>query len=284
MATTEGSGSRDSGTNQSVERSAAVLRAFLDGGVGGRAELRVADVARTVGLGVSTTSRLLATLESVAYVERDPVSQLYRLGPALITLGGAAVNQHPVHREARPVVQMLASKYGFGANVAIRRGDKVFYLLNAEGPIAGKSYTLMGQSNPLHATGLGKCLLLGLSAAERRDLLGESGLHGFTRNTITTHEALDDELALVGQRSYAMELEELAAGRACIAAPIRGRDSQVTAAISLSGPLSLLDLSTRETELAQIVIESADRISIGLGYLGPHAGPSAGTASSSSRQ
>lgn len=266
---------RDSGTNQSVERSAAVLRAFLDGGIGGRAELRVADVARTVGLGVSTTSRLLATLESVEYVERDPVSQLYRLGPALITLGGAAVNQHPVHREARPVAQMLAAQHGFGANVAIRHGDKVFYLLNVEGPIAGKSYTLMGQSNPLHATGLGKCLLLGVSAAERRDLLGESGLRGFTRNTSTTHEALDAELALVEQRSYAMEVEELAVGRACIAAPIRGRDSQVVAAISLSGPLSLLDLSARETELAQIVIESADRISVGLGYLGPHAAPPA---------
>lgn len=268
------------GTNQSVERSAAVLRAFLDGGVGGRAELRVADVARVVGLGVSTTSRLLATLESVEFVERDPVSQLYRLGPALITLGGAAINQHPVYREARPVAQGLAGRYGLGANVAVRRGAKLFYLLNAEGPTAGKSYTLMGQTNPLHATGLGKCLLLGVPAAKRRELLGPAELRSFTPRTVTTHEALDEELATVERRSYATEVEELAPGRACIAAPIRGRDGGVIAALSMSGPLSLLDLANRERELAQIVIESADRISVGLGYLGPHTAPAPGRASS----
>ncbi|HEX6445288.1 MAG TPA: IclR family transcriptional regulator [Streptosporangiales bacterium] len=269
------------GTNQSVERSAAVLRAFLDGGgVGGRAELRVADVARVVGLGVSTTSRLLATLESVEFVERDPVSQLYRLGPALITLGGAAINQHPVYRESRPVAQGLAGQYGLGANVAVRRGARLFYLLNAEGPTAGKSYTLMGQTNPLHATGLGKCLLLGLTAAQRRELLGPAELRSFTPQTITTHEALDDELATVERRSYATEVEELAPGRACIAAPIRGRDAGVIAALSMSGPLSLLDLANRERELAQIVVESADRISVGLGYLGPHTAPEPGRASS----
>lgn len=275
MTPSSGSSPRDTGTNQSVERSAAVLRAFLDGGVGGRAELRVADVARVVSLGVSTTSRLLATLESVEFVARDPVSQLYRLGPALITLGGAAVNQHPVYREARPVAQSLAGRYGFGANVAVRRGAKLFYLLNAEGPTAGKSYTLMGQTNPLHATGLGKCLLLGLTAEQRRDVLGEGELRAFTPCTITDHAALDDELATVARHSYATEVEELAPGRACIAAPIRGRNAQVIAALSLSGPLSLLDLGTRERELAQIAIESADRISVGLGYLGPHTMPSA---------
>ncbi|MQA06015.1 MAG: helix-turn-helix domain-containing protein [Streptosporangiales bacterium] len=273
MAERTGGGSRESGTNQSVERSAAVLAAFLDGGVGGRAELRVADVARTVGLGVSTTSRLLATLESVEFVQRDPVSQLYRLGPALITLGGAAINQDPVYREARPIAQQLAARHGFGVNVAVCRGDKVFYLLNVEGPAAGKSYTLMGQSNPLHATGMGKCLLLDLTAAERRELLPEAQLRGFTPKTLTTHAALDDELAVVRQRSYATELEELAPGRACVAAAIYGRDSQIVAAISVSGPLSVLDLAAREAELAQLVIESADRISVGLGYLGPHAAP-----------
>jgi DNA-binding IclR family transcriptional regulator len=254
----------EAGTNQSVERAATVLGAFLEG----RAELRVSDVAKHSGLGQSTASRLLATLEQIEYVERDPVSGLYRLGPELITLAGVAVNQHPVHREARQRTQDLAHTLGLGANVAERRGDTMFYLCNFEGKLAPKSFVLMGQRNPLHATGIGKCLLLGVSPAERRTLLGDD-LRRYTPNTPATHEDLDRIVEQVGARGYATEVEELALGRACIAAPILDRTGTVVAGLSISGPLSAMDLERREEELARQVIEVADSISVGLGYLGP---------------
>lgn len=260
---------REAGINQSVERSAAVLQAFL-GGAAGRSELRVADVAREIGLGVSTTSRLLATLETVEFVERDPVSQLYRLGPALITLGGAAVNQHPVHREARQVAQNLAAELGLGANVAIRRGASLFYLCNFEGKRAPKNHGLLGQRNPLHATGLGKCLLLGTDRDERRELLGAE-LPTYTQHTLATHEALDAALDEARTRGYATEVEELALGRACIAAPIRGAHGSVVAAMSVSGPLTAIDPSVRERELSVVLIEAADSVSVALGYTAAHA-------------
>ena len=257
-----------SAANQSVERSAAVLRAFLDAGAG-RTELRVSDVARAIDLGVSTTSRLLATLESVEFVERDPISQLYRLGPALITLGGAAVNQHPVHREARQVAQNLAAELGLGANVAIRRGPSVFYLCNFEGRRAPKNFVQVGRRNPLHATGLGKCLLLGSDPAERRTLLGPD-LTTYTQHTLGSHDALDADLEASTRRGYATEVEELALGRACVAAPIRDGSGAVVAAMSVSGPLTALDLAGRERELAAVLIEAADSVSVALGYTASH--------------
>ncbi|ASR36338.1 IclR family transcriptional regulator [Prauserella marina] len=253
----------DQGTNQSVEKAAAVLASFLDG----RGDLRVSDVAQRAGVGQSTASRLLATLEQLEYVERDEVSSLYRLGPAVISLAGAAVNQHPVHREARSHAQTLACSLGLGANVAVRRGGSLFYLCNFEGKLAPKSFTLLGQRNPLHATGLGKCLLLGLTPGQRRELIPEPAR--FTQYTITDHDALDAALAEVTERGYAVESEELALGRACVAAPVLDSTGTVTAALSISGPLSAIDLSTREAELGRIAIEVADSISIGLGYIGP---------------
>jgi DNA-binding IclR family transcriptional regulator len=266
----KGAGVAEQGMNQSVEKAAAVLAAFLPGG-----SLRVAEVARRAGLGQSTASRMLATLESVDFVERDD-SGLYQLGPALITLAGAAINHHPVHREARQRAQTLAADLGLGANVAVRRGDLLFYLCNFEGRQAPKSFVLMGQRNPLHATGLGKCLLSGLTAAERRQLLPE--LPSFTDRTITDHEALDAAVDRVRSHGYATEIEELALGRACIAAPILDRSGLVAAALSVSGPLSALDLGTREAALADALIETADAISSGLGYLGPTHPPAAKVA------
>ena len=251
----------EQGTNQSVEKAAAVLGAFVAGGV----ELRVSDVAKYAGLGASTASRLLATLESIEYLERDGVSNLYRLGPALITLAGVAVNQHPVHREARQRAQDLACSLGLGANVAVRRGGSLFYLCNFEGRLAPKSFVLMGQRNPLHATGLGKCLLLGASPDERRDLIPE--IHQFTPHTVADHAELDRDLEEARRRGYATEIEELALGRACVAAPILDRTGTIVAGLSISGPLSAMDLQNRQDELSRIVIEVADSISVGLGYL-----------------
>jgi len=251
----------DNGTNHSVEKAATVLFAFLPGG-----SLRVTDVAKRAGLGQSTASRMLATLESVQFIERDEFG-LYRLGPALITLAGAAVNHHPVHREARQRAQLLAADLGLGANVAIRRGDSLFYLCNFEGRLAPKSFVLMGQSNPLHASGLGKCLLSGLTGTERRALLPE--LPRFTARTLIDHAQLDSAIDHLRTHGYCTEIEELALGRACLAAPILDHSGHVIAALSVSGPLSALNLATREASLADALIETADAISLGLGYLGP---------------
>lgn len=253
----------ESGSNQSVERALSVLRVFT----AGRAELRVSDVAAMAGLSLSTASRLLATLESAGFVDRDQVSGLYRLGLDMVSLGGAVLNSHPVHREARQTAQNLAADMGLGVNVGIRRGDGLFYLLNFEGKLAPRAFVLAGQRNPLHATGLGKALLTGVSAADRRELLPQ--LAGYTPYTITEHAALDAAVELTMSRGYATEVQELALGRACVAAPIRGGGGTVVAALSVSGPLSAIDLPGREEPLARAVIEAADSISIGLGYVGP---------------
>ncbi|MFR9725552.1 IclR family transcriptional regulator [Streptomyces sp. MS19] len=253
-------------TNQSVERAAAVLAAFHDG-----RPLRGADVASRAGLGQSTTSRMLATLEALEYVERDAESGLYRLGTGLITLAGSALNQHPVHRAARQHAQEAAALLGLGVNVSVLHRGTVFYLANFEGALAPKSMTLAGQRNALHATGMGKCLLAGTTPDQRRAMLPD--LPRFTGRTIGTHEELDAQVESVLGRGYATEVEELALGRACVAAPIRDTTGGIAAAISISGSLSAMDLDSREGELSGRVIETADEISTALGYTGPTVHP-----------
>ena len=78
-----------------------------------------------------------------------------------VSLAGAVLNSHPVHREARQIAQNLAADLGLGVNVAVRRDASLFYLLNFEGRPAPRAFVLAGQRNPLHATGLGKSLLTG---------------------------------------------------------------------------------------------------------------------------
>jgi DNA-binding IclR family transcriptional regulator len=252
----------DSTPNQSVERAAGLLRALAEH----HRELRASELASAAGVGLSTATRLLATLESLDLVTRDPDTSGYRLGPLALTLGGAAANQSPIYREARQHMQNLAGTLGVGVNLAQRQGDHLQYLFNTEGRLAPRSFTLTGQRNPLHATGLGKCLLAGLDPDARRELLPAESLTAFTARTLTSHETLDAEIRTVLARGYATEVEELALGRACVAAPIRNRGNDVVAAVSISGPLSALDFDHRRDELGQAVLELADTISTALGY------------------
>lgn len=264
----------EAGGNQSVERALSVLRTFISA----RAEMRMSDIAKATGLSASTTSRMLSTLEAAGFVEREPVSGLYRLGLDVVSLAAGVLNSHPVHRAARQIAQNLAAQLGLGANVAVRRGDRLFYLLNFEGRQAPRSFVLTGQTNPLHATGLGKALLSGMTRAQRSALLSDDALASYTPHTITEREELDAEIDRAVSRGYFTEIEELALGRACVAAAIRDGSREVVAGLSVSGALSVIDLPRQEQNLARAVIEAADQVSVGLGYVGPaHAPAPAGS-------
>jgi DNA-binding IclR family transcriptional regulator len=229
-----------------------------------RTRLRVADFVRSSGLGQSTVSRQLSTLEHLGLLERTDDGQ-YRLGTQLMTLAGIALNDSAAHRESRGVAFRLACDLGLGANVAQRSDAQLLWLLNFDGEHAPRPFTLMGRRGPLHATGLGKALLSDLSAGEVDELLPT--LAPFTRNTLTDHDEFHSALEHVRQYGYATEVEELAFGRACVAAPIRDHTGNAVAALSVSGPLSAMALPRREQELSNRVVEAADAISVALGFV-----------------
>lgn len=247
---------------QGIGRAAAALSAI---GAATSETVRASDVARAIGLGASTTARLLASLEELGYVRRDPATGFYSIGTAILELASHGLNQNPVHREARAAAQELAQRIGLSVNVGVRDGTSVVYLCHFEGALAPKSHTMVGMRQPLHASALGKCLLLDLTEEERRDQLGDD-LPAYTANTITDHAALTAELTAAAARGVCVEEQELALGRSGLAAPIRDATGGVVAAISVSGRLSVMRERDQDTITEQL-IETADRISVGLGLI-----------------
>lgn len=253
---------------QAVERAMSLLYCFSEE----PGELRVSELCALTGLGQSTVSRMMSSLERMRFVKQDERTGLYRLGSATITLGSVALNTSRVFREARQVVQDLAQRVGHGANLAEREGLSLFYLCNFEGSNAAKAFTMAGRRAPLHATALGKALLAGAGNDVLDALFANGELQQYTPHTITQRAAMDRALEEIRSRGYATEVEELAFGRVCLAAPIRERGGATVAALSASGPLSVIDLDAPPS-LALQVIEAADEISVGLGYSQSHVRP-----------
>jgi DNA-binding IclR family transcriptional regulator len=248
---------------QSVERALSILSCFSDS----EPQLRVAELARRLGLAQSTVSRMIATMERMGYVERDPVSGLIGPGLELVTLAGVALNQLDVQRQAQAELSAVAIDLGLAANLAILRDDRIFYLSTAEGPKAPKLYTMIGKRNPVHCTAMGKVLVAHLPEEERQELLERISYPAFTPNTITSADAMREAVEQIRNQGYGEEREELAFGRACLAAPIRSASGDVIASGSISGPLSALALEQRHGELVSRLIEMTDRISRKLGWI-----------------
>ncbi|HEY7283556.1 MAG TPA: IclR family transcriptional regulator [Actinomycetota bacterium] len=246
---------------QSVSRA---LRAIeLIGEVG---ELGVTDLGRRLGVHKATASRLAATLAEHGFVERDPDSDRYRLGFRLVALAGAAMAGLDLVRIAHPVVEDLAERTRETVNVGVLSGGEVIYLDQASGARSIVSVSWVGRRTPLHATAAGKVLLAFGETAERdRFLNGE--LEACTPRTIVDRRELAGQLDTARQRGYAQTFEELEDGLNAVAAPIRGPDRGVVAALSVSGPAFRVRPED-VARLGRLLMDAATAISRRMGFSG----------------
>jgi DNA-binding IclR family transcriptional regulator len=224
-------GSRTSSV-QSIERATAILKAFsLD-----RAELGVTELSRQLNLHKSTVSRLLASLQRQGLVEEDPLTRKYRLGVALVTLGGLVLHRLDVTQAARPLMRSLAETTQETVILAVRDRDETVNVAQVPSPQTVKHIEWVGQRGPLHCTATGKVLLAYSSVADQEAIIFPQGLPRYTPNTITDPDRLRQDLARVRKQGYAIGREELEIGLNAVAAPVCDHSRDVVAAISVSGP------------------------------------------------
>jgi DNA-binding IclR family transcriptional regulator len=239
-------------TIQSVDRAAALLKAIADS----PQPPTVIELANATGLNRSTAWRLLATLDAHGLVERDPVSQRYSVGYAILRI--AASGEHDaIVRRARPVLEQLAVETGEAVNLALAKGLHLVYVDQVDPPqILAPNW--LGRHVPLHATSSGKAFLAYLEEGERDGLLGEH-LERFTKTTITDRRLLESELATARLIGYAVSVGELEDSLYGASAPVLSEQGRPLAVVSVWGP----DRRVPEPRLAAIgtlTVAAAERI------------------------
>jgi DNA-binding IclR family transcriptional regulator len=114
----------------------------------------------------------------------------------------------------------------------------VTYLVKIPANAARGAASFTQESGQLEAycSGIGKVLLAHLPPGERRLYLAGSPFVALTPRTITDPRALEDALQTVRDEGFARDDGEIAEDLYCLAVPVRNRQGQVFAAISLSFP------------------------------------------------
>jgi len=244
---------------RAVAKALRILRLLSSG----NETLGVVELSRRLGLHKSTVSRLVATLIRHGFVTRDARTDRLTLGPALISLAGAALQRMDLRTAARDELERLSGLTRETINLAILDQDQVVNIEKLPSPHYIRDIGWVGRRNPLHCTATGKALVAHWSREERRALIGPK-LRRHTEATIVDWVKLERDLAEVRRRGFAIGWEELEPGLAAIAVPIRDRDRTVVAAVSVSGPTFRLTRA-RLLEYAPEIVASARAIEKVLG-------------------
>jgi IclR family transcriptional regulator, acetate operon repressor len=227
-------------------------------------QLGVTELGRRIGVHKATAFRLVSTLAGAGLLERRPGTDKYRPGFGLVRLATTALAELDVVRQARPVLEVLAEETQETVNLAILEGVEVINVDQVTGSHAVVNVNWVGRRTPLHCTSNGKVLLAHLPEGEWDRVLGRA-LERRTPRTVVSPQALRSQLRLARARGYAYTIEELEVGLNAVAAPVRGPERTVVAAVSVAGPAYRV---TRERipELARAVVDAGAEISRRMGH------------------
>lgn len=246
---------------QSVQRAMGILEEFSLK----EKELGVTEIAKRVGLNKSTCFGLLNTLQALGYVEQNADNGKYRLGLKLFLLGQVYEAGLEIRDIAGPFLRHLADLFQETVHLVVREGMNAVYVDKVEGPQGIRMYSQVGRRVPLHATGVGKALLAFFSERDFNTVVAK-GLTRFTVNTVTDEAKLRSQVALIRQRGYSIDDEEIEIGLRCVAAPIFNHRGEAIAAFSVAGP-SMRMTYEKINELTRMVRETSLKISTRLGYV-----------------
>jgi DNA-binding IclR family transcriptional regulator len=247
---------------QSVERALEILGLM---GTSLKGELGITEIASRMGLNKSTVFGLVETLVNRGYIEQNRETKRYRLGIRLFEMGSLVQRRMDIRVEARPYCQELSEKYHSTVHVAACYDFEVIYIDKVDCPDEAVQYSQIGRRAPMYCTGVGKAILANLPDGERNLFYEKVVFQRFTAKTITSRDALEEELAEVRKCGFALDNEEIQPGLRCVAAPIYNYQGYPQGAISVSKHLNTLS-EDMQMMISRDIVGVARQISYRLGY------------------
>ncbi|WP_274362989.1 IclR family transcriptional regulator [Paenibacillus thermotolerans] len=237
-------------TVRAVERALDILLVFTE-----HNSLGLTEIADKVGLHKSTVHRLLASLEGKGFLERDAVTEKYRLGFRIWELSAqlAAQTDDPGIL-LLPEMERLRDLVGETVSLYIREGNERVRIQAVQSNQAIRRVAPVGVRLPLYV-GASSKVLLALADDEVRDRImsDPSWPASIDRGGFLS------QLADIRRTGYATSVEEREPGAAAVSAPIMSSGGRLVAALAVSGPSNRLH-AEKMKEIAPQVIESARRM------------------------
>ncbi|MFW6204254.1 MAG: IclR family transcriptional regulator [Actinomycetota bacterium] len=240
---------------QSLARGLAVIRAFD----ADHPELSLSDVARMTGLNRAAARRFLHTLVELEYVRTD--GRRFSLGPRVLELGYSYLSSLTLPELALPAMERLVERVHESCSMAVLDGGEVVYVARVPTKRIMSVTISVGTRFPAYATSMGRVLLAHQPSDWLDSYLATARLEPLTPRTVTDPERLREILDQVRSDGYCLVDEELEVGLRSMAAPIRGKQGRVLAAINVSAHISRGPAELIRKDLLPPLLDTAHEIS-----------------------
>ncbi|MDN5351147.1 MAG: IclR family transcriptional regulator, regulon repressor [Clostridiales bacterium] len=250
------------GKVQSIERAAMILQCFSEK----TPELKLTEIADYLDLNKSTIHGIINTMKDFGLIDQNEDNQKYRLGLKLVELGSLVLKNLDIREVANPVLKALCEEVNETIHLGVLDGYEIVYIDKMESTQSIRMFTTIGTRYLAYCSAIGKSILA-YKALDDIERYLPPKLERFTEHSLTTVDAIIEELKRVKSRGYAFDMEEVVEGLRCIGAPIYNHEGKVVYSISISGPIGRMTDERMET-LATKIKAAALEISKRIGYLG----------------
>lgn len=225
----------------------------------------LSELARASGWPKATCLRSLRALEQHGLLVRE--NDRYRLGTRLLHLGTLVKAAYPARQVALPPMQALRDATGQSVQWVVRDGQEGVYLEVLEARSRVRLYIAPGRRAPLYA-GASTRLLLAFAPKTVQEGIFQGERKRYTPATPVGLARLQALLAQTRQTGFAASFGELEPYSAELAAPVRGPEGEVVAALSLAGAEAHYRDPKMLSGYLQALSQSAWEISEKLGFVG----------------
>ena len=248
-----------SAINGSVVKAFTLLEYFTKK----KAQWGVRELARHMGKNESTTYRMMSTLETLGILFKNPESEKYTLGLKLYELGSRVDIYSSFVHLTHPHLEKVALEIEETVHLAILKNDKALMVDKVESVKGLRLDSSVGQTSPVHCTGVGK-VLMAFCDASKKQFLQEYRYEIFTEETLADHESFSDALMQIRQRGFAIDNQEYEQGLICVAVPVFNQKQELVAALSAAGP-SVRFKKESLLDYVEILKRGADNIQANIG-------------------
>ena len=245
----------------SIEKAIEILLAFTPY----NQEMGTVEISKKLGFHKATVSRILLILIKYEFLQQNPQTKKFLLGPSITSLGWAInhfLNTNLVHI-AKPYIDELRNTLNETVVLEVLAGTSTVMAYIAEGPQRVRIAGTIGDRIPIHAAAGAKAILA-FSPPEVKDSFVINGaMPRFTSNTITNPEMFQRQLHITSQQGFSFDNEEIDIGINAVGAPIFNYEEKPVAAVVVAGPSPRV---TSDSSIVAPLKDTAAKISAQLHY------------------
>ncbi len=218
------------GMIQSVVVAGQIIEALAAAGQ----PMRLTALANQLGEAKAKMHRHLSTLKFLGFVDQDAQTECYRLGPKLVHIGQAAVDQFDLRRLAEPYMTRLRDLTRQTVVLSMPAGGDAIINAVVDSPNLVTISVRLGSRLPAHASAQGRVNLAFSSPATQQRVLARK-LQTLTPHTLTDVATLRARLKRIREQLYDVSMDETLLGISAVAAPILNFENELVGALAIVG-------------------------------------------------